>query len=270
MKSIAVLLCLAMLTACMGDGNTTPTVTDVQAKSLNYGQRAEFDFLGTYLDKGLSANIPNCTGQTPTFISPTHQTLTCTITAIGNLDIEVRDGAGTVIFSKVFTIPAPRATLVTSMGNIDVELNPTNAPLTVNNFLQYVQSGFYTNTLIHRVLHGSVIQGGGFGPGLTIKPGARAPIPLESNNGLSNQRGTIAMARTTDPNSATSQYFFNLADHPSYDYKDANEPGYAVFGKIVAGMDVMDAIGAVPTAPQNGVENFPVTDVIVKFALRTQ
>lgn len=260
-----------MLTGCVGDGNDTPTVTDIQGKGLNYGVKAEFDFFGTYLDKGLSASIPNCERPTPAFISPVHQVLTCTITAVGDINVEIRDGTGVVIFSKKFVVLAPRATLVTSMGNIDVELDPTASPVTVNNFLQYVGNGFYTNTLFHRVIAGSVIQGGGFAPGLAIKPGALPPIALEANNGLSNLRGTIGMARIPeDPNSATSQFYFNLADNLFLDYKDSNNPGYAVFGKIVAGLDVMDAIGAVPTAPQNGVPGFPVTEVVVKLVVRTQ
>jgi len=270
MRHLIALFCCTVLTACVGDGNTAPTVTDIQAKSLNYGARAEFDFLGSYLDKGLSASIPNCTGQTPAFISPVHQVLTCTITAVGDLTIEVKGGSGAVIYSKTFTVPAPRTALVTSMGNIIVELDPTAAPLSVNNFLRYVQSGFYTNTLIHRVIPGYVIQGGAFGPGLTIKPGALGPITLESNNGLSNQRGTIGMARNADPNSASSQFYFNVADNLFLDYKDSSNPGYAVFGKIVEGLEAMDAIGAVPTAPQNGVPDFPIIEVLVKFALRTQ
>lgn len=270
MKHLIAVLCCALLTACVGDGNTTPTVTDIQAKSLNYGQRAEFDFFGTYLDKGLSANIPHCAGQTPAFISPVHQVLACTITATGNLKVEVLDGSGAVIFAKTFAVPLPRTALVTSMGNIVVELDPAAAPVTVDNFLQYVLDGFYTDTLFHRVIAGFVIQGGGFATGLTIKPGARPPIILESQNGLSNQRGTIGMARNADPNSASSQFYFNLADNLSFDYRDANNPGYAVFGKVVEGLDVMDAIGAVATAPQNGVPDFPVTEVVIKFVLRTR
>ncbi|MDD5176976.1 MAG: peptidylprolyl isomerase [Sterolibacterium sp.] len=269
MKHIFTLLCFAMLTACAGNGDTTPTVTDIQGKNLNYGVRAEFDFLGTYLDTvGISANVPNCTGQTPVFISPVHQVLTCTITAIGDLNVQVRDGAGAVIFSKIFTIPAPRVIFATTLGNITVDINPHEAPLTVSNFLNYVQTGFYSNTLFHRVIAGFVAQGGAFTTGLTVKPGTLAPIPIESNNGLTNLRGTIAMARTSEPNSATSQFYFNLVDNPALDYKDPSNPGYAVFGKIVQGLDVMDAIGAVPTNTLNGVPDIPVTDVVVRTVLR--
>ena len=270
MKNILALLCLAVLGGCVGGGDTPPTVTDIQGKNLTYGVRAEFDFFGSYLDKGLSATIPNCTGQTPAFISPVHQVLQCTITAIGELKVEVRDGAGSVMFSKTFTVPPPRVALVTSLGNIVVELDPAKAPVTVNNFLRYVQGGFYSDTLFHRVIAGFVIQGGGFNPGLVAAPGALAPIVLESNTGLTNLRGTIAMARTAAPDSATSQFYFNLVDNPTLDYRDAGNPGYAVFGQIVQGTAVMDAIGTAPTNTVGGFPDVPVTDVLVKSALRIQ
>lgn len=271
MKYIIALLCFAMLTACGSGGNTSTTVTDIQGKNLYYGLRAEFDFFGTYLDnKGISANVPSCVGQTPAFISPVHQVLTCTVTAIGDLNVQVVDGAGVVIFAKTFTVPPPEVALVTSMGNMVVELNPTAAPLTVSNFFKYVQNGFYSNTLFHRVIAGFVIQGGGYTAGLAAKLGALAPIALESNNGLTNLRGTVAMARSSDPNSATSQFYFNLADNHSLDFQDVSNPGYAVFGKIVQGLDVIDAIGAVPTNTVNGVPDVPVADVVVKTALRIQ
>ena len=259
-----------MLTACVGDGNTTPTVTDIQAKNLTYGARAEFSFFGTYLDKGLSASVPNCTGQTPSFISPIQQVLLCTVTAVGDLKVEIRDGGGTVIFSKAFTVLPPRVALVTTLGNIVVELDPAKAPRSTNNFLTYAQGGFYSDTIFHRVIAGFVVQGGGFTSGLVAVPGALAPIALESNTGLTNLRGTIAMARTAAPDSATSQFYFNLADNPALDYKDAGSPGYAVFGKVVQGTDVMDAIGASPTGTANGFTDVPLTDVVVRSALRIQ
>jgi peptidyl-prolyl cis-trans isomerase A (cyclophilin A) len=270
MKHLIAVLCFAMLTACVGDGNTTPTVSDVQAKNLTYGARAEFDFFGSYLDKGLSATIPNCTGQTPSFISPIQQVLLCTLTAIGDLKVEVRDGGGSVIFSKTFTVPPPRVALVTSLGNIVVELDPAKAPVTANNFLRYAQGGFYSNTIFHRVIAGFVIQGGGFTSGPVAVSGALAPIALESNTGLTNLRGTIAMARTAEPDSATSQFYFNLVDNPALDYKDAGNPGYAVLGKIVQGTEVMDAIGVSPTGTANGYADVPLTDIAVKAALRIQ
>lgn len=270
MKLWLALVCSILLTACVGNGDTTPTVTDIKVQNLAYGQRATFEFIGTYLDLGLNAIVPNCTGQTPVYISATQQALSCTVTAGGDLTIQVTNGPGAVIFSKTFSVPPPQVILATSLGTLTVELDPTAAPLSVNNFLRYVSGGFYVNTLFHRVIAGFVIQGGGYTGGLAAKPGLLAPIPLESNNGLTNLRGTLAMARTADPNSATSQFYFNLVDNPALDYKDASNPGYAVFGKIVKGLDVMDTIGAVPTATQNAFVDVPVTDVVVKIALRVQ
>lgn len=260
-----------MLTAC-GSGSPSPTITNIQAKNLYYGAKAEFVFSGNNLatlDSGITPDVSNCTGLTPIFQVLGQQVFTCTVTAIGDLNVQVRDQTGAVISSQIFTVPAPQVALATSLGNIVVELNPTVAPLSVHNFLTYVQIGFYSNTLFHRVIAGFVVQGGGYAPGLVAKPGL-PPITLESSNGLTNLRGTLAMARTTDPNSATSQFYFNLADNPSLDYQDASNPGYAVFGKIVQGLDVMDAIGAVPTNTVNGVPDVPVTDVVVTTATRIQ
>lgn len=272
MKQFIALLCVVFLSACgpMDGRDTTPTVSDIQVQNLAYGQRAAIVIDGSYLDTGLSATIPNCIDQTPVTTLAAQQAVTCTVTATGDMTIEIRNGSGDVIFSKTFTVPAPQVALVTSLGNIFVDLDPNAAPLTVNNFLQYVQGGFYTNTIFHRVIAGFVIQGGGFLSGLAAQSGIGAPIILESNNGLTNLRGTIAMARTSDPNSATSQFYFNLVNNPSLDYQDANNPGYAVFGAITQGLDVMDAIGAVPTATQSGVPDVPVTDVVVKAVIRLQ
>ena len=160
--------------------------------------------------------------------------------------------------------------LFTSAGIIIAALDPTAAANTVNNFLGYVQTGYYTNSLFHRVIPDFVIQGGGFGPGLVPLPGLRDPIAIQSNNGLSNLRGSLAMARTSDPNSATSQFYFNLVDNPSLDYQSDVNPGYTVFGKIVQGLDVMDAIAAVPTTVVNGQPDVPVSDVVIQRAVRIQ
>jgi peptidyl-prolyl cis-trans isomerase A (cyclophilin A) len=155
----------------------------------------------------------------------------------------------------------PRVRMRTDLGNIIIEFDHTRAPLTVDNFLEYVDDGFYDNTIIHRVEPGFVIQGGGYGPGLVVKQ-ARDPIPNESNNGLSNDRGTIAMARTSDLNSATSQFFINLRDNTSLNAtQDAN--GYAVFGMVVQGMTVVDQIASQETESRNGLQNVPVRDVVV-------
>ncbi|MFA7270905.1 MAG: peptidylprolyl isomerase [Sterolibacterium sp.] len=271
MKHWFVLFCIILVTACMDNGGNTTTVTDIQAQNLRYGQRATFVILGSNLDLGgLSVNAANCIGQTPVSKLSVQQVMVCTITAAGDLVFQIVDGAGTVVFSKIFAVPAPQVTLTTSMGIIVVELNPLAAPITVKNFIEYVQIGYYKNTLFHRVIPGFVIQGGGYSHGLAALPALLAPITLESNKGLSNLRGTIAMARMTDPNSATTQFYFNLADNLSLDYRDANNPGYAVFGKIVQGLDVMDAIGTVTTSTQGNLTDVPVTDVVVQTAVQTQ
>ena len=155
--------------------------------------------------------------------------------------------------------------LQTSMGNIVIELNEQAAPVTVKNFLGYVQSGFYDGTIFHRVIPGFMIQGGGFTPKM-IRKKTLDPIINEAKNGLSNKRGTIAMARTNNPNSATSQFFINHRDNDFLNYMDDNQPGYAVFGKVIEGMDVVDAIASVKTTTRDGMENVPVEPVEIVSA----
>jgi peptidyl-prolyl cis-trans isomerase A (cyclophilin A) len=160
---------------------------------------------------------------------------------------------------------APRVVLSTSEGDITLELNAAKAPKTVENFLAYVRSGHYDGTIFHRVIDGFMIQGGGFTPDMKQKP-TKAPIALESRNGLKNERGTIAMARTSVPDSATSQFFINVVDNPRLDYPNPDGHGYAVFGRVVAGMDVVDRIRAVPTTSIAGHQNVPAKPVLIRSA----
>ena len=144
---------------------------------------------------------------------------------------------------------APQVTFKTSLGEFTVELYPDKAPKTVDNFLEYVNSGFYDGTVFHRVVDNFMVQGGGFTQDLKHKP-TRPAIPNEANNGLSNVRGSLAMARTMDPQSATAQFFINVVDNPRIDFSgDQNSQtwGYCVFGKVISGMDVIDKIKALPT-----------------------
>lgn len=161
---------------------------------------------------------------------------------------------------------APRVRLETSKGVIVVELEAEKAPRTVANFLRYVRSGFYAGTIFHRVIPGFVVQGGGFTPGLNQK-NTRDPIKSEADNGLKNARGTIAMARTSDPDSATSQFYFNLADNRQLDHSDTN-PGYTVFGRVLEGMDVVDRIAAVPTETRQGFQDVPRQDILIRTVRR--
>ena len=167
--------------------------------------------------------------------------------------------------------PPARPTVVieTSKGNIKVELNPERAPITVKNYLQYVDDKFYDGTIFHRVMQNFMIQGGGFTPDMNEKPN-RPPIKLESGNGLANLRGAIAMARTNNPNSATSQLYINDKTNQFLD-KSLRSPGYAVFGKVVEGLDVVDAIAAVPTGTHpKGLPNVPQEPIMIKSIRRAK
>jgi peptidyl-prolyl cis-trans isomerase A (cyclophilin A) len=156
--------------------------------------------------------------------------------------------------------------LATSEGDIVLELDREKAPKTVDNFLTYVKAGHYDGTIFHRVIPTFMIQGGGMKPDMGEKK-TLSPIPLESRNGLSNVRGSVAMARTMDPNSATAQFFINVVDNAFLDQPNARDGhGYAVFGKVVAGMDVVDKIRAVPTQSAGPHQNVPVKPVLIRKA----
>jgi len=158
----------------------------------------------------------------------------------------------------------PVVVMETSMGTIKVELLVDKAPITTKNILDYVNSGFYNGTIFHRVISNFVIQGGGFLPDMTRKQ-TRPPITNEASNGLKNVRGSLSMARTSDPNSATSQFFINLKDNASLDAGPGN-PGYAVFAQVTEGMDVVDKIAAVKTTTKPPYSDVPIQPVIIKSA----
>ena len=158
---------------------------------------------------------------------------------------------------------AQKVKLATSMGDIVVQLDAAKAPKTVDNFMQYVKAGHYDGTIFHRVIPGFMVQGGGMTPDMTEKT-TRAPIALESRNGLKNERGTVAMARTMDPNSATAQFFVNVSNNGFLNYPGQDGHGYTVFGKVVDGMDVVNKIVTVPTGNKGMHQNVPRTPVIIE------
>ncbi len=160
--------------------------------------------------------------------------------------------------------------LETNHGNIDLELDAAAAPKTVANFLQYVRDGHYDNTVFHRVIDGFMVQGGGFAPGMKQKS-TRAAVANEADNGLKNDKYTVAMARTGDPHSASAQFFINVADNNFLNFRsaDAEGYGYCVFGKIVAGADVVDKITGVRTANKGFHQNVPAEDVVIVKATET-
>ena len=172
--------------------------------------------------------------------------------------------AAAVLFaSNLMAAPAPHVVLDTSLGQIEIELNQDKAPISTKNFLTYANENFYTNTIFHRVIPGFMVQGGGFTAQMMQKQ-THDPIKNEADNGLHNVRGTIAMARTSDVNSATSQFFINVKDNDFLDQGD----GYAVFGKVVKGMDVVDIIVNSPTTVRGGMKDVPADPVLIKSAKR--
>lgn len=159
--------------------------------------------------------------------------------------------------------------LVTSAGTVTLELYPDKAPVTVANFLRYVDDGYYKGTIFHRVIRNFMIQGGGFDEKMAKKT-TYAPIRNEAANALKNDRGTIAMARTSVPDSATAQFFINTVDNASLNFRDPSDSGigYCVFGRVVEGMDIVEAIQSAPTGVRAGMRDVPVTDVVIKEAVR--
>lgn len=174
-----------------------------------------------------------------------------------------------VLISTVFSFAAdknfPHVVIQTSLGSIEVELNTERAPKTVNNFLQYVNSNFYDGTIFHRVIWRFMIQGGGYTKNMELKK-TLPPIAIESNNGLKNDKGTIAMARTNDPNSATSQFFINARDNDFLNFvrPTKKDYGYTVFGKVVQGMEIVNKIENIQTTSRDGLENVPIKPVVIE------
>jgi len=165
----------------------------------------------------------------------------------------------------------PQVVVKTSMGSFTIELYPDKAPATVKNFLLYVDESFYAGTIFHRVIDGFMVQGGGLDREMT-KKATRAPIVNEAGNKLKNTVGTVAMARTGEPNSATAQFFVNVKDNAFLDYRDSSPEGigYCVFGKVVSGMDVVEKIKAVPTGVKNGMRDVPLTPVVIESVTRVK
>ena len=157
----------------------------------------------------------------------------------------------------------PTVEITTSLGNITVELFPKEAPISVKNFLDYAEKGYYTDTIFHRVIAGFMIQGGGLTAEMLPKP-TGAPIKNEAGNGLKNDRGTVAMARTGAPDSATSQFFINVVNNDGLNRPSPDGYGYTVFGKVVTGMDIVDKIAATKTGIVKGFRDAPTTPVVIK------
>ena len=262
--------CLALLlTACGGGGGGDnpfpPLVTSFRTQAFQYSRPAVILIGGSdlrismTLESGGACANPSFSDSSTT----SSLVLSCTMTQVGEIPLTLKDASGKVLYQTSVTVPKPQVMLKTSVGDVTLELDPAVAPITVNNFLAYVKSGYYESTLFHRVIAGFAVQGGGYTTGLVKKPGQLAPITLESNKGLSNLRGTVAMARTSVPDSASSEFFVNVVTNTFLDYQSTASPGYAVFGTVIQGLDVIDAIAVKPTGSFIGVPDVPLADVTI-------
>jgi cyclophilin family peptidyl-prolyl cis-trans isomerase len=272
LAATAALLLTTLLTACGGSTGFPPVITAVKPQSLSYGRTATIYLGGKDLRSSLVVESNGgCTN--PSFGSSSSTdtlVLNCLVTVVGDLPLTIKSATGEVIYTTTLSVPKPQVSIITSKGSFTLELDLATAPISVKNFLSYVRGGYYSNTLFHRVIPGFVAQAGGYTTGLVRKPGQLDPIELESNKGLSNARATVAMARTNVFNSATSEFYVNLVDNTFLDFKNAANPGYAVFGAVVQGMEVVDAIAAVPTGVFNGSTDVPLTDITITMALQSK
>jgi len=272
LKLVFSICILLVISGCGGSSGFPPVITGVKAQSLMFGRTATIYLGGKDLrsnlvvDAGTACINPSFSDNSSTDLL----VLNCLVKAAGEFKLSVKTETGELVYLGSLNVPKPEIALLTSKGTISVELDPTLAPVSSANFLSYMGSGFYSNTIFHRVIAGFVIQAGGYTTGLVKKTGQLNPILLESNNGLTNKRGTLAMARTSVFNSATSEFYINLADNFSLDYKNAANPGYAVFGKVTQGLDVVDVIAAEPTGILNGLIDVPLSDITINLVLQSK
>lgn len=283
---------LTLLSGCGGGGGGTsappppPNQPPVAVVKLTgeavLGTKTQFDTAGTgdadgtiassswnYGDGSTGSANSHVYAKTGSFTVSYSVTDNAGASASGTLNVTVAkcSATGTAAAGRS---PFQTLCMQTSAGEMVLEVYRTQAPVTVANFLRYVDDGFYAGSLFHRVEANFVIQAGGYTTGLVAKPATYAPIALESNNGLKNWQYTLAMARTNLPNTATSQFYINLLAQPALDYDPSitTPNGYAVFGQVISGTAVVDAIGAVATATTGGLQNVPVQDLVISSVVR--
>lgn len=290
-------LAAAVLVACGGGGDdgggdtTAPSVSSTVVSNAKYAQKALLTIEGTNLDAGLTVTATGCAVVTRSTTAPLASTATtayyqCTVSAVGAGQFAItRASGGTAVATQAFTVPIPQVTMTLSngaavAGTLVLTLAPDKTPITVDNFLAYVNSGFYNGTAIHRVSPGFVIQGGGYSAPIdTNTPTAKttnAAIALEVGKGLSNTQWTIAMARSSDPASATSQFYVNLVDNSgSLDPSPLNGAGFAVFGSVSSGTSVVTSVvsapcSAIPFFFLPSGECTPSPNVVITSAVQSQ
>jgi len=277
--TMALLLPLCLSACGGGSDNGGVFVSQMAASNAQYSRSMSISVAGTALDRGLRVAVDAGCGEVTEAAGGDSQSrrYTCKVTALGPKTIRAFTADNKEVARLQVTVPEPEVTLLlqgvdTSISTVVLKLDPTQAPVTVNNFLDYVNAGFYRLTIFHRVIQDFVVQGGGYTAGPTIKAATSPAIKLESKGALRNVKGTIAMARTSDPDSATSQFYINTVDNPSLDYKSDAEPGYAVFGSVITGFDVVERLSNVPVRFDfaNGLTHLPVTNVTILSAVQSK
>lgn len=297
---LALVAALALLSGCGGGGldstvpivNTVSTSTAGTASVGSYGKKLLITVNGSSLDRGITVLSNGCSGATLLTAAPTESNAStafyeCTVTSEGTLTAFVlRNSSGITLAQAAFTVPAPQVTMTigngsTTLGDVVMTLAPAKTPVTVANFIKYVNDGFYNGTAFHRYSPNFVFQGGGYASGLnpanatapTLKT-TNAAITLEDNAGLSNLIWTVAMARTSAPDSATSQFFINLADNTFLDRTITGARGYAVFGSVTAGTDVVNAMKTQPCVTYAALlpagDCLPLPNLVVTSARQTR
>ena len=292
----ALALATALLSACGGGGDSSPagaggptvSAATVGSAAIKYGRTLVLIVNGSGLDQGVTLASPVCANPSLLTAAPTASNantayFACTPSGSGDVKI-LRTTDGATLATVAIVVPVPQVTIDVSNGagvsvTMVITLAPDKAPRTVDNFLGYVNSGFYVGTIVHRVVPGFVVQAGGYVAPLSAAPGtlkaASAPIALEAGKGLSNQQWAIAMARSADPNSATSQFFIDLVDNSNFlDPSPVNGPGYAVFGMVTGGTS---AVTAIVNAPCTSIPLFnpagectPTPNMVITSAVQTQ
>jgi cyclophilin family peptidyl-prolyl cis-trans isomerase len=270
----ALALLASALAGCGGGDSSDPAVTTMAASNARFGRTITLSINGRNLRAGIVVDVEGgCENLTQVANgSDDLQQYTCDVRAVGQYKAEVHAADGAFMASLTFQVPQPQVSMTTSLGSFVLELDPVAAPATVLNFLGYVNAGFYRNVIFHRVVADTLVQAGGYTAGPVVKEPTAPAIKLESDNGLKNVRGTIGAARTSEPDSAQAQWYVNVGDNPGFDYVDADQPGYAVFGKVTSGMETIDAISAVETRsdPASGLADLPVTEILVLTATQTR
>lgn len=270
----ALALLASALAGCGGNSASDPAVTSMSASNARFSRTATLSINGSNLRAGLVVDVEGGCDNLTQVANGTDdlQQYTCVVNAVGEYKAQVHAADGSFLGRLTFQVPQPEVSVTTSLGDFVLELDPVAAPVTVHNFLGYVNAGFYRNVIFHRVIVGSLVQAGGYTAGPVVKAPTAPSIKLESNNGLKNVRGTIGAARTSAPDSAQAQWYVNVGDNLGFDYVDTNNPGYAVFGKVTNGMATIDAISAVATSadPVSGLSDLPVKEILVLTATQTR